>query len=322
MIRTVLTVAFAAVTGVAGYLGGSIYPAPPAITNAISNEAGDIRARLKLEKVDLEGFRSLVSAEKFKQLESELNSASAAAGDIIMADRGTSTPEELQKMAAMESNAPAPIPVSLTTTVPSTPKPASAAPTPAPAPTAPAVATPAPAATAIPAAVSLCPRMQVTNAPPTEADLQVENFHQLVNVDGVRLASDPAPGACLSSGFGERGTELHKGVDYHNESGGPILAAGDGVIVEMKYRDDYGNMIVVDHGNGVYTRYAHLASFSPGLSEGVRVMQGEQVGLMGNTAGYAVPVHLHYEVLLGDYNTPKKSFGLAPKNVFSFPAAS
>ena len=135
------------------------------------------------------------------------------------------------------------------------------------------------------------------------------------------MASDPAPGACLSSGFGQRGGELHKGIDYHNENGGPILAAGDGAIVEIKYRDDYGNMIIIDHGHGVFTRYAHLASFSAGLSQGVSVKRGEAIGLMGNTAGYAVPIHLHYEVLEGDYNTPKASFGLTPKDVLGFPAA-
>ncbi len=90
----------------------------------------------------------------------------------------------------------------------------------------------------------------------------------------------------------------------------------------MKYRDDYGNMLVIDHGGGVYTRYAHLASFGRGLMSGVTVKAGEQIGLMGNTAGYQIPMHLHYELLLGDYANPKASFGLAPADPFSFPSAS
>ena len=49
---------------------------------------------------------------------------------------------------------------------------------------------------------------------------------------------------------------------------------------------------------------------------------GDQIGLMGNTAGYQAPIHLHYEVLTGDYNTPKQSFGLTPSDVFGYPAAS
>src|ERR1700756_3444292 len=107
MIRTILTLAFAAATGAAGYIGGSVYPAPPSIIDAIDHEANDVRARLKLEHVDLAGFRSIVTTEKFKQIESELNSASAAAGDIIMVDRDRSTPEQLQRMAEMESVQPA-----------------------------------------------------------------------------------------------------------------------------------------------------------------------------------------------------------------------
>ena len=326
MIRAILTVAFAAVTGAAGYIGGSVYPAPPSVINVVDREANDLRTKLRLENVDLGGFRSLVSAERFKQIEGELNAASAAAGDIIMVDRERSSPEQLQQLAAMESTTPTPIPVSAVIATPG--KPATSVPTPSgltPAP--PPLAAPgSPAALAsapqsIPSAVVLCPRMTITNAPRADAGLQLVNFNPLVDVDGVKLASDPAPGACLSSGFGRRGSELHKGVDYHNENGGPILAAGDGAIVEIKYRDDYGNMIVIDHGHGVYTRYAHLASFSSGLSQGVAVKRGETIGLMGNTAGYAVPIHLHYEVLEGDYNTPKASFGLTPKDVLAFPAA-
>ena len=96
---------------------------------------------------------------------------------------------------------------------------------------------------------------------------------------------------------------------------------GDGQIIEMKYRDDYGNMILIDHGDGVYTRYAHLASFGRGLMPGVSVRAGEQLGLMGNSASYQIPMHLHYELLLGDYGNPKGSFGLESADPLSFPAA-
>ena len=324
MIRTILTLAFAAATGAVGYVGGSVYPAPPVVINLVDHEANVLRTKLRVENVDLNGFRSLVSAERFKHIEGELNAASAAAGDIIVVDKDKSSPEKLQQLAVMESSAPTPIPVSAVTPTPTKPG-ASAAPvagpSAAPVLTPSAVLSPTGAARVIPTLALLCPRMTITNAPKADANLQLVNFKPLVDVEGVKLASDPAPGACLSSGFGQRGNELHKGVDYHNESGGPILAAGDGAIIEIKYRDDYGNMIVIDHGHGVYTRYAHLASFSPGLSQGVSVKRGDVIGLMGNTAGYAVPIHLHYEVLEGDYNTTKASFGLTPKDVLAFPAA-
>jgi murein DD-endopeptidase MepM/ murein hydrolase activator NlpD len=47
---------------------------------------------------------------------------------------------------------------------------------------------------------------------------------------------------------------------------------------------------------------------------------GQQIGLMGNSAAYSIPIHLHYEVLLGDYDTPRQSFGLEPRSPFSFTA--
>ena len=111
---------------------------------------------------------------------------------------------------------------------------------------------------------------------------------------------------------------MHKGVDYYSPSGGAIAAGGDGIIVERVYRDDYANMVLISHGNGVYTRYAHLSSFADGVVEGARVRAGQQLGLMGNTASYQIPIHLHYELLIGDYANPKKSFGLTPHSPFEY----
>jgi murein DD-endopeptidase MepM/ murein hydrolase activator NlpD len=54
---------------------------------------------------------------------------------------------------------------------------------------------------------------------------------------------------------------------------------------------------------------------------GARVKQGQQIGLMGNTAAYRIPIHLHYELLTGDYANPKGSFGLKAVNPFTFPKA-
>jgi murein DD-endopeptidase MepM/ murein hydrolase activator NlpD len=163
--------------------------------------------------------------------------------------------------------------------------------------------------------------MTVSNAPPADAQRHVVNYKPRINVNGVALATNPTHGACLSSAFGPRGRGRHNGVDYHAADGGPILAAGDGVVREAKYRDDYGNMLLIDHGNGVFTRYAHLSSFAAGIVEGAHVEAGQQLGLMGNTASYAIPIHLHYEVLTGDYDTPRASFGLTPNSPFTFPSA-
>ncbi len=166
------------------------------------------------------------------------------------------------------------------------------------------------------AALSLCPGMRVSNAPPADANRVVLDFQRDVTINGVRLAAVPTVGACLSSGFGMRNGSMHRGVDYYRREGGPIYAAAAGVVREQTYRNDYGNMIVLDHGAGVFTRYAHLASFAEGLAVGARVARGALIGQMGNTASYTIPVHLHYEILVGDYDTPRGSFGLEARSPF------
>jgi murein DD-endopeptidase MepM/ murein hydrolase activator NlpD len=169
-------------------------------------------------------------------------------------------------------------------------------------------------------ALFLCPGMTITNAPPADGRRQLTAYTPIVNVNGVHLATDPTHNTCLSSGFGMRGAHMHKGIDFYDGNGGPILAAADGVIIELKYRDDYGNMILLDHGHGVYTRYCHMSAFQRGLAVGSQVKAGDQLGLMGNTAAYPLPIHLHFELLLGDYHNPKQSFGLTPHSPFEFHA--
>jgi murein DD-endopeptidase MepM/ murein hydrolase activator NlpD len=247
----------------------------------------------------------MVSDSKFHEFEQELNSLAVAAGEVIVVERDNGTMEEQLDNLAIDV-AP-----------PQAPAPAAAATTPAQ-----AAAAPSAISAVFEQNLDLCPRMKIENAPAADAQLHVTKYVPVVNVEGVKVATFPSHGACLSSGFGARGSRLHKGLDYHSETGAPILAAADGKIIEMKYRDDYGNMLMIDHGGGVYTRYAHLASFGRGLMSGVTVKAGEQIGLMGNTAGYQIPMHLHYELLLGDYANPKASFGLTPADPFSFPSAS
>jgi murein DD-endopeptidase MepM/ murein hydrolase activator NlpD len=171
------------------------------------------------------------------------------------------------------------------------------------------------------ALLSLCPAMTVSNAPAADASRRVQNYSGIVSVNGVRIAVAPTAGACLSSSFGARNGRMHKGIDLHARDGGPVFAGGAGRVIERKYRDDYGNMLLIDHGGGVYTRYAHLSSFAAGVTEGAQVSAGQQLGLMGNTASYRIPVHLHYELLPGDYNNPRASFGLTPRSPFEFAAA-
>ncbi len=257
-----------------------------------------------------------------------------AAGEVIQIDHDSGTLEEQLDNLAMDEAQAVPRNMEVTQVPAATPppppavspagadgqKPATPGAAVTPAPRAVIMPSPAPnAASVFPAALELCPRMDVSNAP-KNANGVVTGFKPVVLVKNVRIVTFPTPGACMSSGFGTRSQRLHKGVDYHADIGVPVLAGGDGTILEMKYRDDYGNMILIDHGGGVYTRYAHLASFGKGLMPGVVVKAGDQLGLMGNTASYQIPMHLHYELLVGDYNNPKGSFGLEPEDPMSFPA--
>ncbi|MBX2856263.1 MAG: M23 family metallopeptidase [Rhodobacteraceae bacterium] len=162
------------------------------------------------------------------------------------------------------------------------------------------------------ARLSLCPKVQISNAPPAD-NLQVLTYKPFVEpAPGLKLAVAPTNGACLSSGYGPRRGKLHKGIDLHSRKAPMIVAAADGVVVQKKYRDDYGNMVVIDHGDGVYTRYAHLAQFHSRLQQGDKVAFGAPLGPMGRTSKWPVALHLHYEILLGDIGNPKGSFGLSP----------
>lgn len=163
-----------------------------------------------------------------------------------------------------------------------------------------------------------CPGMSISNSPSTGSDGKVLRFNPVIKVKGVSLAVAPVSNACLSSGFGPRSGKLHKGLDYHTKSPSQIYAAGAGTIVEAVYRDDFGYMVIIDHGNGVYTRYAHLKGFASGIKAGKSVSGTTKLGPMGNSASYRVPQHLHFELLLGDYDTPAKSFGLEAKDPFAY----
>jgi murein DD-endopeptidase MepM/ murein hydrolase activator NlpD len=172
-----------------------------------------------------------------------------------------------------------------------------------------------------PVSLKVCPVMHVFNRPETDEDLVMVNYAPVVSAgESVKLATAPVAEGCLSSGFGMRRTRLHEGVDYFNHTAVDIYAAGDGVIKEMVYRNDFGNMLVIDHGDGVFTRYAHLQSFG-NIKEGATVEAGDVIGLMGNTSSRKIARHLHFEVLTGEWGAEAGSFALTPLNVFDLPAA-
>lgn len=168
--------------------------------------------------------------------------------------------------------------------------------------------------------LTLCPRLTVRNAPASNPDRTVVGYKPFVRVENaVTLAAVPVRSACLTSGFGWRGMSFHKGVDLQSDPAQMVHSGAAGTVVEAGYRDDYGYHVVIDHGGGVYTRSAHLLSLQPGVDAGTALPFGAPLGLMGNTASYTIPIHLHYEVLIGDYNNPKAAFGLTPKSIFDYP---
>lgn len=85
----------------------------------------------------------------------------------------------------------------------------------------------------------------------------------------------------------------HRGVDYAAATGTPIKAAGDGRITFAGWRNGYGRTVILDHGNGVTTLYAHMSRFSS-YKTGARVSQGATIGFVG-ASGLASGPHLHYE---------------------------
>ena len=100
----------------------------------------------------------------------------------------------------------------------------------------------------------------------------------------------------ISSGYGLRwnGAEFHQGIDIAAEMGTPIVATADGVVTLAGWNaGGYGNMVDIDHGNGILTRYGHASRVV--VQEGQRVKRGEVIAYMGST-GFSTGPHVHYEI--------------------------
>lgn len=132
----------------------------------------------------------------------------------------------------------------------------------------------------------------------------------LVERERLRRAAEALPfarpvprGYELTSGFGvrrdpfTRRPAMHGGVDFRTPTGTVIRAAGAGRVVAAEYSGGYGNMVDIDHGNGVVTRYAHLSAIT--AEAGQIVAAGDAIGAAGST-GRSTGPHLHYEVRVDD----------------------
>ena len=120
--------------------------------------------------------------------------------------------------------------------------------------------------------------------------------------EGSSTASAPAPSASgfawpvsgpVTSGFGTRWGRMHEGVDIAVPSGTPVHAAAAGTVIHAGWLGGYGNLVVVDHGNGVSTAYAHNTSIA--VAVGQQVAQGDVLSYSGSTGNSTGP-HVHFEV--------------------------
>ena len=103
----------------------------------------------------------------------------------------------------------------------------------------------------------------------------------------------------LSSNVGARtdpitgGADYHQGLDISADHGSPVFATADGTVTQAGREGSYGNLVTIDHGYGLQTRYGHLSRYS--VTHGVKVKRGDVVGHVGST-GRSTGSHLHYEV--------------------------
>jgi murein DD-endopeptidase MepM/ murein hydrolase activator NlpD len=97
----------------------------------------------------------------------------------------------------------------------------------------------------------------------------------------------------VTSGYGPRWGRLHEGVDIAAPTGTPIWAAAAGTVIYAGWLGGYGNLVVVDHGNGLATAYGHASAIL--VAVGQSVSQGETIALVGSTGNSTGP-HLHFEV--------------------------
>ncbi len=125
----------------------------------------------------------------------------------------------------------------------------------------------------------------------------------------------PVPAGRVGSAFGWRidpftgRNALHSGLDYEAQTGAAVVAAAGGVVVTQEVQPAYGNLVEIDHGNDLVTRYAHLSRFS--VRKGDLVKRGQKIAEVGTT-GRSTGPHLHFEVLVrGVPQNPQKFLAAA-----------
>ena len=128
------------------------------------------------------------------------------------------------------------------------------------------------------------------------------SYDENATYEALRLPTDTT---YVSSPYGPRWGRIHQGVDFGLAQGNNIYAADDGVVYFAGNGGGYGNLIKVDHGNGMQTYYAHCSKIS--VTKGQQVNAGEIIGLVGSTGNSTGP-HLHFEVIVNGVRVDPLNF--------------
>lgn len=104
----------------------------------------------------------------------------------------------------------------------------------------------------------------------------------------------------ITSGYGQRGRSFHSGVDIAAKRGTEVRAAKSGKVIFRGRQKRYGRLIIVDHGGGVQTYYAHLSGYN--VRKGKKVKRGQKIGRVGKS-GRASGHHLHFELRINGRHT-------------------
>ena len=150
-----------------------------------------------------------------------------------------------------------------------------------------------------------------SGGPEENADVNGENSEIDNEIMAIRKSADPAylPTVWAHLGkinnefgfrrnpFGGRTYEFHPGIDIDGERGDLVLAPANGTVVKASYSGGYGNMVEIDHGNGLTTCYGHLSKLEAEVGE--TITRGQLIGYIGST-GRSTGPHLHFELRLND----------------------
>jgi murein DD-endopeptidase MepM/ murein hydrolase activator NlpD len=135
----------------------------------------------------------------------------------------------------------------------------------------------------------------VPQRPVVEVDAPNSRFGEASTLGSHVPMTSPLRQLTVSSRFGWRHGRMHQGIDFSAPTGTDILSVGPGVVTYSGWQSGYGKTVIIDHGNGKQTRYAHCHRLF--VTEGQRVGQSERIALVGNT-GHSTGSHLHFEVLV------------------------